>query len=82
MVADVPKVSREQLYRLAASVDPGPQRAVVLLATDLPTFAEIASIERELGITVVTSNQALLWSALRTAGVQLPHADLGRLFLI
>jgi maleate cis-trans isomerase len=82
MVADVPRVSGEQLYRLAASVNPGPQRVVVLLATDLPTFAEIASIERELGITVVTSNQALLWSALRAAGVKAPQADLGRLFLI
>jgi maleate isomerase len=36
-------------------------------------------IEDELGIPVVTSNQALVWRALRLAGCQLPVPGHGRL---
>jgi maleate isomerase len=43
--------------------------AVCIVATDLPTIAEIAPLERELGKPVVTTNQAILWKALTLAGI-------------
>jgi maleate cis-trans isomerase len=54
--------------------------ALVLLATDLPTFASIEPLERALGIPVVSSNQAILWAALRGLGAPPPARALGRLF--
>jgi maleate isomerase len=77
---DVPTVQPD---RLAAFVD-GLRRdraeAVILLATDLPTFGSIATLERRLGLPVLTSNQTILWRALRTAGNTARVASLGRIF--
>ncbi|MGK7870243.1 maleate cis-trans isomerase family protein [Falsiroseomonas sp. E2-1-a20] len=74
---DVPEVRPD---RLASFVHGLPRAdAVVLLATDLPSFASIATLESTLGVPVVTSNTALLWRALRLAGNAAPIAGLGRL---
>ena len=54
--------------------------ANVLLATDLPTFTSIESLEKITGIPVLTSNQTLLWSALEAVGYAIPIGGLGRLF--
>ena len=54
--------------------------AIVLLATDLPSFSLIAAAEQALGLALLTSNQTLLWSALRAAGNTAPIPKLGRLF--
>jgi maleate isomerase len=54
--------------------------AVCLLATDMQTFPIIEPIERELGLPVVTSNQALLWASLRALGVTDKIPGMGRLF--
>ncbi len=53
--------------------------AVMLSGTNLVTFPIIEGLEAELGRPVVSSNQALLWSALRRAGVT-DRLALGRLF--
>jgi maleate cis-trans isomerase len=53
--------------------------AVMLSGTNLVTFPILAALEAELGRPVVSSNQALLWSALRRAGIQ-DRLPLGRLF--
>jgi len=79
---EVPTVNRSRLKSMIAALDRTGAEAVVLLATDLPTFKLIAQIEQETGLPVVTSNQALLWRAVRALG----HADripsLGKLFTI
>ena len=41
---------------------------VFISCTNLPTIGVIEGIERELGIPVVTSNQASMWAALRCSG--------------
>ncbi|WP_431281529.1 maleate cis-trans isomerase family protein [Humitalea sp. 24SJ18S-53] len=53
--------------------------AVMLSGTNLITFPLIEALEQRIDRPVVSSNQALLWSALRRAGVtdRLPY---GRLF--
>jgi maleate isomerase len=77
---DVCKISGATLKRFVADLDHPGAQAVVLLATDLPSFAALPELERQLGRPVLTSNQALLWSALRTAKVEARIPNLGRLF--
>jgi maleate isomerase len=42
--------------------------AVFVSCTNLPSLEYIAALEGEIGVPVVSSNSATLWSALRTAG--------------
>jgi maleate isomerase len=79
-MADVPQLSTERVRGLAAGLERTGAGAVVLLATDLPTFDVINSLEDELRIPVLTSNQTLLWESLRQGGVPANVVGLGRLF--
>jgi maleate cis-trans isomerase len=77
---DVPTVSADRLLALVAGLRRDRADAVVLLATDLPTFKSIATMEQTLGIPVLTSNQTILWRALRAAKCNDPIPGLGRIF--
>ena len=77
---DVPKLSGEELAAFVHGLDRRDAQAVVLLATDLPSFREIERLEQSLGCPVLTSNQTLLWRALRAANVQNSIKHLGYLF--
>jgi maleate isomerase len=69
--------------RLEAFVDGLPRQgaeAIVLLATDLPTFGCIARLEARYGIPVLSSNQTIFWAALRAMGNRARIGSLGRLF--
>jgi len=77
---DVEKVTPDQLRAFVDGLERTGAEAVVLLATDLPTFTSIESLEKMTGIPVLTSNQTLMWSALATTGNSVPIAGLGRLF--
>ena len=79
-MAEVPRVGPERLAGLVERLDRTAAQAVVLLATDLPTFASIDALERATGLAVLGSNQTLLWSALRTIGNRAGIPSLGRLF--
>jgi maleate isomerase len=76
---NVPTIDPERLAGFVRTLDTGGCEAVVLLATDLPTFGCIEALESELGLPVLTSNQTLLWSALAKVQ-QRPTRPLGRLF--
>jgi maleate isomerase len=76
---EVPSVDHARLMRLVRSLDVSGCDAVVLLATDLPTFGSIGEIERVTGLPVLTSNQTILWSALGVTGGR-ESVRLGRLF--
>jgi maleate isomerase len=78
-MADVPRLPMEAVRGLATGLDRTGAGAVVLLATDLPTFDVISSLEDELGLPVLTSNQTLLWDSLRQGGVAANVPNLGRL---
>ena len=78
-MADVPKVPPDRIDALVRSLDRTEAEAVVLLATDLPTFSAIRTLEVVTGLPVLTSNSCLLWSALRNIGHAAPIASLGRL---
>lgn len=77
---DVEKVTPQRLRDFVDRLERTGAEAVVLLATDLPTFTSIDSLEEATGVPVLTSNQTLLWSALEALGGAMPISGLGRLF--
>lgn len=77
---EVPTIGPQRLAGFVRSLDTTGCDALVLLATDLPTFASIAALEKALGMPVLTSNQVLLWRALSELGAGAPRRALGRLF--
>src|SRR5262249_21701505 len=76
-VRAVPEVSRDSVIALAGSIA-GPQAdAIVLLATDLPTFDAIEEIEPGLGRRVLSCTQPILGAVLVQRGLAI--AGPGRL---
>jgi maleate cis-trans isomerase len=78
---EVPEVRAERLTGFVQALRREGAQAVVLLATDLPSFGAIAALEAECGLPVLTSNQVLLWRALRLAGNDARLPRLGRLLV-
>lgn len=72
----------EAAYRqAAAAVDTDADAdAVFVSCTNYRTFDVVERLEADLGLPVVTSNQATLWDALRQTRVDHSSIDLGRLF--
>ncbi len=79
-MAEVPEVTPERLRGLTDSIRDIPSDAIVLLATDLPTFTEIETIERRAARPVLSSNQVIFWRALHACGASELPSGLGRLF--
>lgn len=79
-MTDVPKVSTDQLLSFVGGLNTESADAIVLLATDLPTFGAIAQLERQRNVAVLTSNQTILWRSLRAAANLAQISNLGRLF--
>ncbi len=73
------KIPGAQVRAFATAVDVPEAEALCIVATDLPTIAEIDWLERELGKPVVTTNQAILWKSLLLAGIDDPIEDYGTL---
>lgn len=78
-VTNIYDESEERAYRLARQADVPAADAVLLSGTGLPTIGVLELLERDLGKPVVSSNQALLWRALRMVGVREPLPGFGRL---
>ena len=77
---DVPLVDAGRLRELVAGLDLGDAEAVVLLATDLPSFDSLEALAAMTGRPVLSSNQTILWSALRAVGNDAALKSLGPLF--
>jgi maleate cis-trans isomerase len=77
---DYPLIARtplEAVHRHAKAVAVDGIDALLISCTDFPTLPLIARLEGELGVPVVTSNQATLWDTLRTIGITDPIANGG-----
>lgn len=71
----------ETAYRRARALPTADADGVFISCTNYRTFEIVASLEADLGMPVVTSNQATLWDALRRLEVATDEvSDLGRLF--
>ncbi|MGH1414884.1 MAG: maleate cis-trans isomerase family protein [Pelagimonas sp.] len=57
-----------------------PCDAIVISCTNLRCLSVIPAIEHQLGLPVISSNQALAWHMLRLAGVDEVQPQFGRLF--
>jgi maleate isomerase/arylmalonate decarboxylase len=73
-------VSPAHLYALARATVIAGTEALFIACTDLATLGVVTALEADLGIPVVTSNQATLWATLRAARVQPAITSWGRLF--
>lgn len=69
----------ETTYRQARMLNHGDADGVFISCTNYRTFEIVERLEADLDKPVVTSNQATLWDALQTVGVE-PDLPLGRLF--
>ena len=72
----------EHAYALARSVDAKDAEAVFLSGTGMPTVSVLELLEQDLGKPVFSSASAMMWHALRLAGVGQPLAGYGRLLTL
>jgi len=77
---DVPRTDAGTLRSFVAGLDVRDADAVVLLATDLPTFGSLEPLAAMTGRPVLSSNQTILWSALGAVGNDAVPEGLGPLF--
>ncbi|WP_148881944.1 maleate cis-trans isomerase family protein [Thermococcus aciditolerans] len=75
------KLEPHEAYRLAKASFMDEADAIFISCTNLRTFEIIEVLEEDLGVPVVTSNQASLWLALRQMDVMERIPGLGKLFL-
>jgi maleate isomerase len=78
-VSAVRGLAPDSIDRAARALDLNEIDALCLLATDMQTFPIIDALEREVGLPVLTSNQAMLWASLRALGIHAPLDGVGKL---
>jgi len=78
---EIGKVSRETVYRLGReALQKAPDADVLFLSCgNLRTIEVLSALEEDTGKPAISSNQALLWSALRMIGVIEPICGFGSL---
>ena len=69
----------ERAYRLGRSVDTEEAEAVFLSGLGMPSIAILDMLETDVGKPVISAASAMVWNALRTAGVQERLHGYGRL---
>jgi len=74
-VANIYEETAARVYHLVRLVDAEDAEAVFLVGTGMPTITVLAALEQDLGKPVVSGNAAMVWHAMREAG--LPASDAG-----
>lgn len=80
---EIGALTPEEAYRQAVDAIDGPGTdadALFISCTNYRTFEAIERIEADTDVPVVTSNQATLWDAMATLGIDRSAMPLGRLF--
>jgi maleate isomerase len=65
-VGDLPSYAS---YRLARQLELGEAEAILISCTNFPSLETIPSLQRDTGLPVISSNSALMLSALATLGI-------------
>src|SRR5207237_5364447 len=81
-VTNIYVTNAEDAYRLARSIDTQEAEAVFLTGTGMPTLPVLEALEHDLGKPVISSASAMMWHALRSAGVRQPIPGYGRLLTL
>ncbi len=77
---DMADIEPSQIYRAVRDMNLGDAQCLFISCTGLNTMEIISLLEEDLGMPVITSNQASLFSALRHCGVGTRIPELGQLF--
>jgi maleate cis-trans isomerase len=78
-VENIYDTTTEHAYQLARRVDAEDAEAVFLSGTGMPTVKVLEVLEQDLGKPVISSASAMMWHALRLAGVCQSVAGYGHL---
>jgi maleate cis-trans isomerase len=81
-VTNIYDETAERAYGLARLVDRENAQAVFLSGTGMPTLPVLETLEQDLGKPVISSASAMMWHALRLAGVKQPISGFGRLLTL
>jgi maleate isomerase len=79
-VSNIYDETPERAYALARRVDVPDAQALFLSGVGMPTIDVLARLERDLGKPAISSCSAMVWNALRTAGVAAKVTGFGKLF--
>jgi maleate isomerase len=79
LITGMSKQPTDVVYSLTKSVCKPSTDCVVISCTALQTIEIIETLEHDLGVPVITSNQATIWDVLRKAGVNEPIKGFGQL---
>jgi maleate cis-trans isomerase len=78
-VKNIYEETAERAHGLARRIDVPQAQAVFLSGVGMPTIATLDRMERDLGKPAVSAAAAMMWNALRVAGVSDPVPGFGRL---
>jgi maleate isomerase len=78
-VTDIYEETAERAYQLGRAVDTPTALAVFLSGTGMPTIKILEALEQDLGKPAISANSAMMWHALRLAGVRHRVSGYGRL---
>jgi maleate isomerase len=79
-VRNIYEETTERAYAVGRQADRPDAEAVFLSGTGMPTLAMLQTLEDDLGKPVFSASSAMMWNALRIAGVRDPRPGYGRLF--
>ena len=77
---DIGRVDQDKLYEILSKIDHKDAEALFVSCTSLPVLNIIEKLEKKLGITVLSSNQALIWETLEYININNSIKGYGSLF--
>ena len=78
-IENIYDTTAEHAYALARAVDAADAEAIFLSGTGMPTVTVLEVLEQDLGKPVISSASAMMWQALRLAGIGQSIMGYGRL---
>ncbi|MDB6141928.1 MAG: hypothetical protein JWP80_972 [Pseudomonas sp.] len=78
-VRNIYEENDERAYAIARAVDRPDAEAVFLSGVGMPTLDALQALENDLGKPVISAASAMMWNALRVAGVHHAQPGYGRL---
>jgi maleate isomerase len=78
-VRNIYEETTERAYAVGRQADRPEAEAIFLSGTGMPTLEMLQVLEDDIGKPVISASSAMMWNALRIAGVSSPRSGYGRL---